>query len=135
MKHSEIITGIKVTAKTKYDYINAIVLGFKPGSRTKVNLEEIGEDKPKKFKHGWQRGTFVAGDLYTIHIDDIYPIENFVRPTTTFRTFEENEAIKKAGPNTNSQHNLESTKCPHPSEYRWKDEDGKVFCGLCNKYF
>lgn len=73
MKYKEVIPGMKVLAKTKHDTINAVVLGFKPNSYTKVELKEIGEDKPMRFKHGWQRGTFEAGDLYTVHIDDIQP--------------------------------------------------------------
>ena len=101
MKYNEIIPGMKVIAKTKHDIINAVVIGFKPNSYTKVELQEIGEDKPKKFKHGWQRGTFEAGDLYTIHIDDISPIPLIIG--SRFRTLEEQAELEK---NTNSQHNL-----------------------------
>lgn len=103
MKYKEIVSGMKVIAKTKYDMINAIVLGFKPNSYTKVEVQEIGEDKPKRFKHGWMRGTFEAGDLYTIHIDDIYPFPAFRPIESSMRTLEEQKALE--GIAAPSQHN------------------------------
>jgi hypothetical protein len=131
MKYKEIIPGMKVIAKTKFDIINAIVIGFKPNSYTKVEVKEIGEDKPRKLKHGWQRGTFEAGDLYTIHIDWIYPMgfcQNglqcncspdsfrscYVNPEikmnvpigSRMRTIEEQAELENHKP-INSQHNLQ----------------------------
>lgn len=101
MKYKEIVIGMKVTAKTKHDTINAVVLGFKPNSYTKVELKEIGEESnPKRTKHGYQRGTFEAGDLYTIHIDDIQPLSLI---SSKLRTAEEQAELEKLP--HDSQHN------------------------------
>jgi len=76
MEHKEIKAGAEVVAKTKKgNTINAVIVGLVEKSKTMVKLIEIGESVPKSFKtktgSSWSAGTFIAGDEYIIHRENI----------------------------------------------------------------
>lgn len=76
MDYKEIKPDMAVNATTKKgNTIHAKIVGMVPNSFTMVNLIEIGESKPKSHRskngNSWQAGTFIAGDEYIIHRNQI----------------------------------------------------------------